>query len=197
MKISLKSVIAAGLIVLSCTCTAVAAPTEESLINEVGQGNGFYTLYTGMPISDFLHNWKDIPGWEGKNNANGYSDYIQYSFQRSYEINGYAVKERVLVSTNEPERTVYYISWRISSPDSRLIDRISSKIQNKLIEIYPNAKTFPHHYLTGKQTPSFIRTGRGKEKLYFYNTCEYEGIPIERVSAYRLDVVYIQDPFER
>lgn len=197
MKISLKSVIAAGLIALSCTYTAVAAPTEESLINEVGQGNGFYTLYTGMPISDFLYNWEDIPEWEYKKDANGSSDHINYSFQRSYEINDSAVNERVSVLTNEPERTVYYISWRISSPDSRLIDRISSRIQNKLIEIYPNAKTFPHHYLVDKQRPSFIRTGRGNEKLYFYNTCEYEGIPIERVSAYRLDVVYIQDLFER
>lgn len=197
MKISLKSVIAAGLIALSCTCTAVAAPTEESLINEVGQGNGFYTLYTGMPISDFLHNWKGIPGWEETNNANVYSENIQYYFRRSYEIDGSAVKEYVGASTNDANGTIYLISFYISSPNSRLIDRISNRIRDKLIEVYPEAKTFPRHYLADRQRPPFIRTGRGKEKLYFYNECEYADKARTKVRAYSLYVTYTQDPYER
>lgn len=197
MKFSLKSVIAAGLIALTCTCSAVAAPTEESLINEIGKGNGFYTLYTGMPKPDFFHNWKDIPGWEHTNNADVYSQNANYYYRRSYKINGSVINERVGVTPNDPEGTIYHISWYISSPDKRLIDEISNKIFEKLVKIYPEAKTLPRHYIGPREGLRFIRTGRGKEKLYFYNEIEHVGRGNARVTNYCLNVVYVQDPYER
>ena len=197
MKPSVKSLIATGLIALSCTCSAFAAPTVESLVNEIGHGNGFYTLYTGMPIRDFLYNWEDIPGWEHKNTAKEDPQYAQYHYQRQYEINGSVVNEKVDVSTSIQKGSAYHISWRLSSPNGRIIDEISYKIRKELMKVYPEAKNFPNHYLAGKQKLPYIRTERGNEKLYLYNVCEYTSKKQDKVSAYCLTVIYVQDLVER
>lgn len=138
MKISMKSLVTAGLIALSCTCSAFATPTVESLATEITQPGGFYTLYHGMPLADFENNWGDISGWTRQHRQNQYSkEYWLDIFERTYELDGKNVYESVHVSTNHNTGVVKSFSWWFYSPDRKLVQDVFFSMYDKLAAMYP------------------------------------------------------------
>ena len=168
MKTSMKSLIATGLIALSCTCSAFAAPTEDSLVNEIGQRDGFYTLYPRMPITEFYNNWENIPGWKYTPDPLNPPDFRRYFYDREYEISEIPVKESVTVITYSRGGIVHSYGWELSAKDSMFIYRIGSKILKRFQNFYPDAQKVSLSILGEKDYKPNFNPGRKDEKVYFY-----------------------------
>ena len=146
MKISMKSLVTAGLIALSCTCSAFATPTVESLATEITQPGGFYTVYLGMPTSEYQANWSNVPGWTllqpSKEAVEGepFMPYHSDAFQRTYSVNGKDVKESFSVLTSKKHGIVFSFSDTIVSIDQHVIDEIFNEMYEKLKASYPDLR---------------------------------------------------------
>ena len=168
MKTSMKSLIATGLIALSCTCSAFAAPTEEALVNEIGQRDGFYTFYPRMPITEFLNNWGNIPGWKYTPDPLNPPDNRRYRYDREYEITGIPVKESVTAVTYSRAGVVFSYGWTLSAKDSMLIYRIGSKILKRLQQFYPDAQKISLSIIGVNDYKPHFNPGRKDDTVYFY-----------------------------
>ena len=136
MKRFIKTALATGLIALSCTCTSLAATTAASLGAEIGQKGGFYTLYLGMPVSDFHENWDGISGWK-HNRGSNYKDMWLDNFERSYKLEGKTVLENLSVMTDEKRGYVRTFRWKISSSSRDVIEKVFVNIYDRLASCYP------------------------------------------------------------
>ena len=139
MKSLLKKTIIAGLLLVSCSTTALAAPTVDSLTRDIGDLGTFYTLYAGMPISDYHENWDGISGWQRmtKNYDNKTPHVWLDTYRRSYKINNKQVKETVSVQTYEKYNSVRNFDWKIESYDRRVIEDIFLNIYDRLASEHP------------------------------------------------------------
>lgn len=139
MKSLLKKSIIAGLLLVSCSTTALAAPTVDSLTRDIGDLGTFYTLYAGMPISDYHENWDGISGWQRmtKNYDNKTPHVWLDTYRRSYKINNKQVKETVSVQTYEKYNSVRNFDWKIESYDRRVIEDIFLNIYDRLASEHP------------------------------------------------------------
>ena len=170
MKISMKSLVATGLIALSCTCSAFAAPTVESLATEITQPGGFYTLYHGMPLADFENNWGNISGWTRTHTQNQNSkDYWNDTFEKTYKLNGKTVYERVDVSTNHKTGIVNSFSWWFYSDDKSVIQNVFFSMYDKLATIYPGfTGKIPRHEINVVAKKPYCVIGDGTQTVSLY-----------------------------
>lgn len=171
MEFSLKTVVVAGLIALTCTCTGLAAPTADTLANDIGHYKGFYTLYSGMPAADYKANWSHVPGWKKvKQTVGRDSLYTTDFYEREYEISGQKVLEKVDVTIEHKREVVYFFGWSLESKSRSVIDEVGSKIQKNLLQVYPRARFLkPWHYTDPTiRRPYFYTTDDGYEKITFY-----------------------------
>ena len=149
MALSLKSVIVAGMIALSCNVNSLAASTVDSLVNEVVQNSGFYTLYLGMPSADFKANWGNVSGWKRiphpkEAEQYEYASPIAYeTFEREHKINGKDVTESVLVIVSKKLGTVWAFSCNFISYDKQIADEFFDKMYSKTLQIYPDLHEGP------------------------------------------------------
>ncbi len=139
MKSFLKKSIIAGLLLVSCTTTALAAPTVESLSRDIGDLGTFYTLYAGMPISDYHENWDGVTGWNKRtNNYDNKSPHVWLDiYTRTYKINNKEVKETVSVQTYEKYNSVRNFDWDIRSYDRSVIEDIFVNLYDRLASSHP------------------------------------------------------------
>ena len=197
MKTSMKSLIATGLIALSCTCSAFATPTADQLANEIGQYRGFYTLYAGLPISDYKVNWSNVPGWKLVEHRVGRepltareSRYATDFYERSYEINGKQVLEKVDVCVNLNKDFVDSFGWSLESRSRDVIDEVGMKIQRNLTKAYARARYLkPWHYTDPTiRRPYFYTTNDGYGKITFYGIIDDEKDKVNPI--YRVVLVH-------
>ena len=161
MKSFIKIALAAGAIALSCTCTALAAPTADSLAAEIAQPGGFYTLYKTMPISDFRENWDGIAGWKHERKImQALPDRCNDYFERSYKLDGKDVTERVFVQSDLKKGYVRSFDWSLSSNSQQVIERVFVRMYDKFAEIYPGfTEQIPKGYTQwGGKNPRFVDT---------------------------------------
>lgn len=174
MKLSMKSLIATGLIALSCTCSAFAAPTVESLATEITQPGGFYTLYHGMPLADFENNWGNISGWTRTHTQNQNSkDYWNDTFERTYKLNGETVCERVDVTTNHKTGVVHSFSWWFYADDIYTAEAVFYGMYDKLAAMYPGfTEKMPRAPIHISNKRPYYVIGNGDQALTFFMSRE-------------------------
>ena len=172
MKSFIKIALAAGAIALSCTCTALAAPTADSLASEIAQPGGFYTLYKTMPISDFRENWDGIAGWKHERKImQALPDRCNDYFERSYKLDGKDVTERVFVQSDLKKGYVRSFNWSLSSNSQQVIERVFVRMYDKFAEIYPGfTEQIPKGYTQwGGKNPRFVDTDSRDSFIFLIN----------------------------
>ncbi len=188
MKHIYKTALAVGLMALSCTCTSLAA-TAESLGAEMGQAGGFYTLYLGMPISDFRENWEDIAGWEHRRGSKSLGIWNEM-YSRSYEVEGAAVKEEVSMRLDENRGCVRAFSWRLSSDSEEVIGKVFVDMYDRLALRYPGftAKIPMGYTAVDGHKPFMALDAEGAASLGLYLAHGYG--PDPNVPKYFITLVY-------
>lgn len=175
MKCFLKSAIVAGVMALACSGIGLAAPTADTLADEIGRYQGFYTLYSGMPAADYKANWSNVPGWKlVKQEVSRDSLFTTDHYEREYEINGQKVLEKVNVTIGHKKEVVYFFSWILDSENRDVIDEVGSKIQRNFLHAYPRSHFLkPWHYTDPTvRRPYFYTTDEGYEKITFFGIIE-------------------------
>ena len=107
MKKFLKTMLAASIFALTLTASSLAAYSNvNELADTINKEPGtFYTLYAGMPVSDYKENWYGIKGWkQGRNWGDDKGG--QDVFARSYKLEGTPITEKVLVTGKEKQAPI-------------------------------------------------------------------------------------------
>ena len=147
MKSFLKKSILAGILVLSCSGTVLAAPTAENVVNDLGTLGSFYTLYPDMPIADYEENWDGIAGWTKKTHV--YDEYTRMdTYTRDYKIENKLVHERVSMQVFKKFNAVKRFQWQFASKDHTLIEKIYFQLYDKMAAQDPEiANKIPRKYI--------------------------------------------------
>lgn len=142
MKKAIKMALATSFLTLALGMSSMAAyNSTNELADAINKTpDTFYTLYSGMPISDYQENWYGIKGWKQKRNWDTkYS--TQDEFTRTYKIDGVTVKERVTVSFSK-DLNVFAFGVEIQSDNPKIIEKIYNRLYDNACANYPEFSSY-------------------------------------------------------
>lgn len=154
MKKFLKTMLAASIFALTLTASSFASYSNvNELADTINKEPGtFYTLYAGMPVSDYKENWYGIKGWkQGRNWGDDKGG--QDVFARSYKLEGTPITEKVLVTWNYP-LNVFSFTFVVESNNPKIIEKIYNRLYDNACINYPDfSNSISRKWISAKDSP--------------------------------------------